>query len=215
MALFKQSEYPEIEKSIAAVEAKTSGEIVVAIVPRSHDYGWLVGITTIVGIVVGTAVAVVQPHWSDGSSPWTLASLLTWQLAGLAAGLGLGLSPAARRWLTPGKFKTAWVHRESLAYFAGAGVHLTAQRAGILIFVSELEHRVEILADEGIHQRVGKSYWNEEIRFFIDELRKNRAAAQALCTTIQRIGTKLADHFPPDPNDKNELSNRIVGQLRE
>ena len=48
------------------------------------------------------------------------------------------------------------VHILALASFSEYGLHYTREHTGILILVSLLEHRVEVLADRGINAKVEK-----------------------------------------------------------
>jgi putative membrane protein len=101
------------------------------------------------------------------------------------------------------------VHTLALASFTQHGLHYTRDHTGILILVSLLEHRVEVLADRGINAKVEAGTWQEIVTVLKNGL-KSKQAADAYCRAIARCGEILAAHFPRQPDDKDELPNRLV-----
>jgi len=86
----------------------------------------------------------------------------------------------------------------------------TRERTGILLYVSLLEHRVEVLADRGIHERVEPGTWDGVVARVLDGIRTGRAEA-GLVDAITHCGELLAQHFPVQPDDSDELPNRLRG----
>jgi putative membrane protein len=68
---------------------------------------------------------------------------------------------------------------------------------------------VEVLADKGINERVGAGTWKEVVQILTVGLESGNAC-DAYCKAIERCGEILAQHFPRSPDDKDELSNRLV-----
>jgi putative membrane protein len=104
---------------------------------------------------------------------------------------------------------TEAVHLRSLAAFTAQGLHYTKAHTGILILASLLEHRVEVLADKGINEKVAAGTWNEVVQTLTAGL-KSGNACDAYCKAIERCGEILAQHFPRQPDDKDELANKLV-----
>jgi putative membrane protein len=104
---------------------------------------------------------------------------------------------------------TEAVHLRSLAAFTAQGLHYTRAHTGILILASLLEHRVEVLADKGINEKVPAGTWNEVVQILTIGL-KSGNACDAYCKAIERCGEILAQHFPRPPDDKDELANKLV-----
>lgn len=69
-------------------------------------------------------------------------------------------------------------------------VQARAQATGILILVSLLEHRVQVLADKGINDRVPPGTWDGLVNGIIDGIRTGRAT-DAICDAIARCGALL------------------------
>ena len=96
-----------------------------------------------------------------------------------------------------------------MAAFTEHGLHYTRDHTGILIFVSLLEHQVEVLADRGINEKVEPGTWDEIVKTLTAGL-KSGHACDAFCKAIDRCGEILAVHFPRQDDDRDELPNTLV-----
>ncbi|RYG05054.1 MAG: TPM domain-containing protein [Chitinophagaceae bacterium] len=86
----------------------------------------------------------------------------------------------------------------------------TEQRNAVLLYVAAKDHQMAVLGDEGIHQKVGNKFWNEEVAKMRLHFQQNHYM-DALVYVIEDIGKALVDHFPYDSEtDKNELPDDIV-----
>jgi uncharacterized membrane protein len=92
--------------------------------------------------------------------------------------------------------------------FAELGMHRTAQRDGVLIYLAIEDHKVAIVGDEGIHARVGDAYWASVRDIMVDRLRRGQPRA-AMVDAVRALGQSLALHFPRRPDDTNELSDTV------
>ncbi|MDD0822865.1 TPM domain-containing protein [Mannheimia sp. AT1] len=84
----------------------------------------------------------------------------------------------------------------------------TAERNGVLIYLSFKPHYVAVIGDEGIHQKVGDDFW-QKIYAAMCIACQNGDYTKAICDAIKTVETPLALHFPYF-DDKNELSNEVV-----
>jgi uncharacterized membrane protein len=92
--------------------------------------------------------------------------------------------------------------------FRQLGMHKTAERHGVLIYLAVEERRLAVVGDAGIHGRVGDRHWNRVRDLMIAELREN-APRQALEHAIAELGGALAEHYPRRRDDRNELSDEV------
>ena len=92
--------------------------------------------------------------------------------------------------------------------FHRLGMHRTAERHGVLIYLAVEERRLAVVGDEGIHRRVGDGHWHDVRDLMIERLRAN-AARDAIIRAIDAIGRALAAHYPRRPDDRNQLSNDV------
>jgi len=192
--------FAAIEDAVRGAERATSGEIVPMVVERSDSYADVrIGAAALVAIGLGAAVLALLPglvHW-----------LVPIELGLFAAGCwGFG----SRRLLgavTPNPLFSERVQHAAALAFHHAGVVETRDRTGILIFVSLLERRVQVLADRGIHERVPDGTWDGVVEKVVAGIAAGHAD-RGLVDGIQLCGEILARHFPPRADDKNELADR-------
>jgi len=200
---FSEKEKERIREAVVAAESKTSGEVVPMIVTSAARYTEIELFGLAAGLFLGM---VIEWLWSD---PWGSPYFHLWPMFGALLGFLVGRIPVVKRLLAPTSRVTEAVHTLGLASFTEQGLHYTKDHTGILILVSLLEHRVEVLADRGIDQKVGAGTWDEIVHIISAGIKSGRAC-DAFCNAIQRCGDILATHFPRQADDQDELSNRLV-----
>lgn len=200
---FTESEKERIRQAIVAAEAKTAGEIVPMIVTSASRYSEI----ELIGLVAGLFTGIlIEWFWSD---PWGSPYFQLWPVFGALLGFLIGRIPDVKRLLTPTSRIGEAVHTLSLASFTEQGLHYTKDHTGILILVSLLEHRVEVLADRGINLKVAQGTWDEIVHRITAGIKAGQAC-DGFCQAIERCGDILATHFPRQADDKDELPNRLV-----
>lgn len=85
----------------------------------------------------------------------------------------------------------------------------TAERNGVLLYLSFKPHYVAVIGDEAIHQRVSPDFWQQVYTSMRTNCQKGDYT-QAICEAIKAIELPLAQYFPYQTDDKNELSNEVV-----
>ena len=98
--------------------------------------------------------------------------------------------------------------RRATKVFAHLGMHLTAERHGVLIYLAVEDRKLAIVGDEGIHRHVGDAYWETVRDLMIARLREGRAL-EAVLAGVAEVGRVLARHFPRRPDDRNELNDQV------
>lgn len=94
--------------------------------------------------------------------------------------------------------------------FLKLGMDRTRERNAVLIYFAPVTQKFAVVGDEGVHAKCGESFWADvagEMRTAL----KGGFSTEALLGAVQRIGELLARHFPPRPDDRNELPNEILG----
>ncbi|MEZ5840050.1 MAG: hypothetical protein R3D02_06375 [Hyphomicrobiales bacterium] len=202
MALFTPEQQDRIAAAVKAAEANTSGEIFTVIARASDDYRFI-------PVLWAALAALLVPM------PLIFATSLSVQVIYLAqlavfCTLAIVLSlPAVRPYAVPGPVQQRRAHRNAIEQFLAHGLHTTRDRTGVLIFVSLAERYAEVVADEAINEKVDPAVWDEAVAALIDEIRAGRPT-EGFIAAIGLCGAALAAHFPPRPDDDNELSDRIV-----
>jgi putative membrane protein len=202
MGILSSQDRERIEATIGQVEQRTAAEIVVAEIARSDSYLDLrIALSSLFALGASAAVHLLLPGVGVGE-------LLGLQL--LLFGLGFLLFSAPwllRRCLLPGRTQAA-VARAAELCFLEHGVFATRERTGVLILLSELEHKVTILGDKGIHARVADSGWDAHVDTMIKAIRAGKAG-DGVCQVIERLAATLAEAAPLRSDDSNELPDRV------
>lgn len=206
MSLLSEADRTRISDAIAEVEKTTAGEVMVATVRQSDDYTLprvpiAIGLSAAVAAVLGFVLALGAP-----------ATVLLQMLLGLALYGLLGRGSAVRALVRRDEID-ARTQTRAYALFSELGVHRTTEGSGILIAISELEHRVIILADYGIHARVGEREWQDHVDAIVRGIREGRAG-EAIVDEVRAIGTILAREYPLGGENLNELPNRVEHRER-
>lgn len=98
----------------------------------------------------------------------------------------------------------------ALEHFARLRVWDTDDNAGVLIYLLLADRRVEIVADRGIHARVGATAWETISGAMQREFASGRFEAGVL-GGLGSVSDLLAQHFPASPGDNpNELPDSPV-----
>ena len=92
--------------------------------------------------------------------------------------------------------------------FERLGMHRTAARHGVLIYMSVEDRKLAVLGDRGIHERVGQVYWDELVEVVLTHFRGERFR-EGLVHAVGEVGAVLRRHFPRRPDDVNELPDRV------
>jgi uncharacterized membrane protein len=86
----------------------------------------------------------------------------------------------------------------------------TEDRNAVLLYMAVDDHQLALFADEGIYKRLGREYWNQEVKKIIADFRKDDYT-KGICTIVTDIGNALKAEFPYDrKGDKNELPDEII-----
>ena len=94
--------------------------------------------------------------------------------------------------------------------FVSLQMDKTKDRNAVLLYIAVKDKQMAVFADEGIYQRLGKEYWNNQVNKIIAEFR-NDNHTQGICTIVKDIGEALKAEFPYDKvGDKNELPDEII-----
>jgi putative membrane protein len=222
MPRFSEADHGLVTAAVARAESASDGEIVTIVAARSdayHDVGLHYAVLAM--LLVPTLAAVLPQAWLD----WALGLVFGWN-AGLSfrlVMLALVVAMAivflivrfAFAWMplrmacTPASTKTRRVRRRAVELFRAGTERRTKGRTGILLYLSLLEHRAEIVADEAIHGRVEPDVWGEAMAALVEGVKAGRAG-EGMALAVEKIGEVLARHLPPTLDNPNELPDRLI-----
>ena len=106
-------------------------------------------------------------------------------------------------------WRHAQARERAIALFGELRVWDTEHNNGVLIYLLLAEHRIEIVADRGLHRLVGAAQWQEVMAMMRVAFRRGEFEA-GLNTAIDAVDALLAQHFPlaPGETNPNELPDR-------
>src|SRR5262249_32391757 len=155
---FDKSAGDEIAAAIREIEKKTNAEIVVVVRGRSGTYrhadylfGAILALLALIFILL---------------SPWEFHAYWIPIDVALVFVAGTFVSSRGdwlRRILTTKKFQAKAARTGAAAMFYEAGIANTSAENGLLIYLSLLERRMEVIADRGILKSVPPLKWNHAV----------------------------------------------------
>jgi uncharacterized membrane protein YgcG len=97
----------------------------------------------------------------------------------------------------------------ALDVFSHLRIWDTAHNNGVLIYLLLADRDVEIVADRGVHAKVGAAVWKTICAAMEDEFRQGRFKA-GVVEGIAAVSRQLAEHFPKQGAGPNELPDAPV-----
>ncbi len=198
-----QEQKTSIAQAIETAEQNTSGELVAVLAQSSDDYLYI-------PILWAALLALVLPGILMLSQwPIDFVQIYQYQVGTFILLTLLFHWAPIKMSLIPPAVKKARAALRARDEFLTLGLHNTSNRSAIMIFVSVAEHYVEILADQGISDKVPDAEWNGLVSNFIEHIRHNDFTT-GYVETIQRCGEIMASHFPSGFGKDNELTNQLI-----
>jgi putative membrane protein len=187
--------------AIAATETTSAAEVVVAVRVRARV--WL-HVHLIVGFVaawLGLGFMLYSDH------TFGLAAFLVEPIVvGVVAGLASTLVPALVRVMTPASVRRRAVAMAARAAFYDRGVHHTAGRSGVLVYVALTERMVEVVADDGVVRSVEPTAWKKACAAIDGAVGHG---GEATAKALAELAPILAIALPRHVEDLNELPDAI------
>ena len=195
-------------KSISSAEEKTSAEIVAILVPSSDDYAVAHYRCSLLLAVVGASFG----HFTEGYFDHSPISFSLW-------GMGLGILLGGLVAHIP-KLKRFFLHKKecfeesrqrAIQIFYEKGLHTLPERNALLLFVSELEREIHLLADIALKEKVEQKEWDQVIAKMSEHFKK-KSFNQGLIEGIGTCAEILHLHYPGKMTNRgsgNQFSNQL------
>jgi len=203
MQFLTEEDKEAIKEAVERAEANTSGEIVFVTANASANYRVAAFQGAFIGMAIATAVFLIAPVQH------TITTLLWTELISFAVFYSILPFLPFRRWIISGREMDARVHEAAFMQFYSGGLYKTREANGVEIYLSFFERQVVVIGDSGIHAKMGDQHW-EKIRDIIIEGIKEGNVRGGICEAIEICGKALAEHFPHQPDDVNELPDQVI-----
>ena len=192
---------------IKEIEQNTDAELVVVVRGRSASYthaDYLFGfIVSFVVLIVILFAPFSFPEYFvpiDVAIAFVVGVLISWR------------SNSIRRLFSTEKYRNKGVRTSAAAMFYEAGIANTNAEMGVLIYLSLMEKKLELIADRGVMKKVPAHDWNREV-FELTQVGKD-PEPQKFQNAIQDFGKVLATHVPPTGENPNELPDMPRFELK-
>ena len=101
------------------------------------------------------------------------------------------------------------IRYKAAAVFRELKLDRAEQRNCVLILLVTTNHEFLIYGDEGIHGKVGLDFW-DDVRERMQKRFAEGAFGEGLCEGVRLVGEKLAEHFPYQAGDTNEIPDDVA-----
>ncbi|WP_051686835.1 TPM domain-containing protein [Microbulbifer sp. HZ11] len=200
--MLNAQERRQLADTIKAVESTTDAEVVTVLARQSDNYLYISTLWAAFIALLTAPLMQFLPWWIEYQQAFTLQWILFIVLAVLFRWRPLTM------WLVPKKVKFWRAANLARRQFLEHELHSTKDRLGLLIFVSQAEHYVEILADRGLAEQITNETWQEIVENFIHEVKKGKTG-EAFVHCVEKCG-ELLQEAAPATVIKNELPNHLV-----
>jgi len=204
MKRFDKEFEDKLEQTIGAVEEKTSAEVVVAITPSSDAYvdtyfkgGIVLSFITLLYLLYAPL------YFSEIFVPIIIA--VTFSLGALI----VHFFPPIKALLISSKRKLHHVHREAYAYFLEKELTETMDRTALLVYISLLEKKCQLIPDKGVESAIPLGEWQELQSHFQQLFTGKKPLPQAIIETLSQMVAYFSEYLPPAKDNIDELSNRL------
>jgi putative membrane protein len=187
-----------LAQAVRDIESNTDAEIVIAVRGRSGSYRHADYLCGAIVALVGLIFVLFSPF--EFHTYWVPIDVVMLFIAGAFV---CSRTDAVRRALTTKKFRANTARTGAAAMFYEAGIANTSAENGLLIYLSLLEKRVEVIADRGILKAVPALKWNNSL-FELKRIGR-KPEPENLIKAVRDLGELLAEHMPATGENPNEL----------
>lgn len=92
--------------------------------------------------------------------------------------------------------------------FHKSGMTKTKEKTGVLLYFLLDEKIFEIIADEGINNKIDEQRWKTIVEVMSGHLKTSRAFS-GISEALDHIGLILKDEFPCSDDNEDEISNEV------
>lgn len=85
----------------------------------------------------------------------------------------------------------------------------TKKHSAVLIYIAYKHKEFALFGDIGFHEKIGQAFWDQQAQNLKNAFSNNYIMG-GIKQCIEELANELAQFFPYNPDDKNELPDEIV-----
>ena len=224
--MLSHADHDRIAAAVGEAESRTSGEILCVLQHKVSDYreiplAWAAGSALVIPALLaafGVEPWLVSPDGGD----WVVTNAVSLSLALNTAIIGYSLLQLAifvvvagalalirplKLALTPKGLKRWRVKRAALNHLKAA--HLLSDEGIVVIFASDQERMVTVVADEAIHLKAGDAAWDGAVAAVLSGIKAGDPTS-GFVAAVELCGGYLAEHFPLTGPRRNSLADGLL-----
>jgi putative membrane protein len=198
--LFDKALKERATKAIAAIEAQTDADVVIAVRGQSSDYAEADLVVAFAASMI-TLVAMMHVETEFPIAVFSVACVLVFVIAAMIS----ARLPIARRLFVRAARKEAAVDAMAKVAFHDLGVARTRHRLGVLVYVSVFEREARVIADIGALAHADPEAWGK-IEKLLDGAAKAPHDGDRFLAALKELGDLLA-HALPATGMEHELAD--------
>jgi putative membrane protein len=200
--LLTAAELGRLRDTVETAEARTDAEFVAVLARRADAYPYIPTLWAALAALMAPAVLLASPPWFDVLFVYIV------QLAVFVMSAVLLRIPVLLRRVVPKSVQRRRAANLARRQFLEQGLHRTSHGMGVLIFVCELEHYVEIVADHGVAGKIANEEWQTLVDAFTAAVARGDTLA-GFIACVEGCADLLA-RAAPATDGRNELPNHLV-----
>ena len=202
MTMLTDAEQERVRAAIAEAEMQTDAELVTVLANRADQYLYIPTLWAALIALLTPAAALLSPAWLDVADVFVVQLIV---FVGLASLLRI---PALLTRMVPERVRRWRAANLARRQFLECGLHHTGNEMGVMIFVCEQEHYVEIIADRGVAVLVDDGEWEVIVEHFVNAVREGRVG-EGFVEAVAACGAILA-RVAPATGERNDLPDHLV-----
>lgn len=224
--MLSKADHDRIAQAVGKAEKATSGEILCVLQHKVSDYreiplAWAAFAALVIPALLAAFGVAPWLNSPDGGD-WVATNAVSLSLAlntaiggyalvqmGIFAVVGVAVAAITplKLALTPKALKRRRVKRAAMHHLAAC--HLLGDGGCVVIFASEQERMVTVVADEALHLKAGDAAWDGAVAAVLSGI-KAKDPTSGFVAAIELCGGYLAEHFPATGPQHNGLSDRLI-----
>lgn len=197
----------QLSKIVSKVESQTEGEILTVLVSKSSHVEHVPWV--LFGFLMTTAFIIERTLMAWTWTLWPTSIYLVLFVVLFALSRFLSKYSWVQRTLTSNEDEIKQVNIRAELEFLQGQTRNTIEKTGILLFVSLMERRAVVLADEGIAKHFPPETWNNVVSLLTSEF-KNGRYFDGFEKAVLKCGEILKSKLPAEKDNFDQISNHLI-----